>query len=165
MAQVIGWTGVGSVLFQFVLYPAICRTLGIVQLVRLSGVVAVLAILITPDIQHTSWSKRNSYVVGVTLTVLFQSCASVVRSTELFGPRRHNVPRRTSWAWGLGMICMSIAVSKLCNALHVLAHLFSRLVGFGLSWPTRANVLLDVGHACAMPRSILGRVRRGRFSF
>lgn len=95
-AQVLGWAGVGVMLFQFALYPALCRTLGIVRLVRLAGVVAVLALLIAPDIQHTSWSERNSYVVGVTLVVLIQSCASVVRSTELLGPRRHIAPRRTT---------------------------------------------------------------------
>lgn len=102
MAQVLGWTGVGMLLFQFALYPALCRGLGIVRLVRLSGVIAVLVILIIPDIQHTSWSERNSYVVGVTLVVLFQSCTSVVCFAELFEPRRCN-----SWVWGHGMICMN----------------------------------------------------------
>lgn len=146
MSQVLGWTGVGMLLFQFALYPAFCRGLGIVPLVRLSGVIAVLVILITPDIQHTSWSERNSYVVGVTLVVVFQSCTSVVRFTDMFGPRRYS-----SWVWNHGMICMSSAVSKLCNALYVLTRLFFLLVGFGLSWPTRANVLLYVGNACEMP--------------
>lgn len=73
-------------LFQFALYPALCRTLGIVRLVRLSGAITVLFFLVTPDIQHTSWSERNSYVVGVTLVVLLQSFSSVVRSAELLGP-------------------------------------------------------------------------------
>lgn len=148
-------------LFQFALYPALCRTLGIVRLVRISGVIAVLVLLVTPDIQHTSWSERNSYVVGVTLVVLIQICMSVVRSTELFGPRQRN-----SWAWGHGIIRMSSTLSKLCNVLRVLSHLFLHLVDFSLSFPTCAidNVLLYIGNACETPRPIIGRIWRARQS-
>ena len=74
-------------LFQFALYPALCRTLGIVRLVRLSGAIAVVLYLVTPDIQHTSWSERNSYVVGVAFVVLLHSFSSVVRSKEFLGPK------------------------------------------------------------------------------
>eukprot|EP00904_Undaria_pinnatifida_P010345 jgi/Undpi1/6440/HiC_scaffold_20.g08921.m1 len=77
IGKVLGWAGVGMLLFQFALYPALCRTLGIVRLVRLSGAIAVVLYLVTPDIQHTSWSERNSYVVGVAFVVLLHSFSSV----------------------------------------------------------------------------------------
>lgn len=69
-------------LFQFIAYPALCRTIGIMRLLRVSGLVAALVFLVIPDLQRWSWSERNSYTVGVTIMVLVECGTSVVSNVR-----------------------------------------------------------------------------------
>ena len=67
-------------LFQFVVYPALVKTIGIVWLVRGSGVLGAFVFLAVPDFQRLAWSDDASYVLGIVAVVLVGTCASVVRS-------------------------------------------------------------------------------------
>lgn len=67
-------------LFQFAVYPALVRTIGIVRLVRASGVLGAFLFLAVPDVQRLTSSRTASYVLGVAAVVLVGSCNSVVRS-------------------------------------------------------------------------------------
>lgn len=67
-------------LFQFVVYPLLVRTVGIICLLRSSGVFCAMLFLALPDAQRLNWSEKSSYVVGVVIVVLVLSCISVVRA-------------------------------------------------------------------------------------
>lgn len=70
----------GTMLFQFAGYPAFVRTIGIIRLLRGSGVFCALLFLALPDVQRLASSENASYVLGVITVVLVGSCTSVVRS-------------------------------------------------------------------------------------
>lgn len=78
-AQVLGWSGVGQLLFQFFVYPALCKTIGIVWLIRGSGVLAAASFIFVPDIQRANWSENGSCVLGAAVVIFLGSCISVVR--------------------------------------------------------------------------------------
>lgn len=67
-------------LFQFAAYPALVRTIGIIRLLRGSGMFCALLFLALPDVQRLASSENASYVLGVAAVVLVGSCTSVVRS-------------------------------------------------------------------------------------
>ena len=69
--------------FQFVVYPALVRNIGIVRLVRGSGVLGAFLFLVLPDFQRLASSETASYVLGVVAIVFVGSCTSVVRSLLL----------------------------------------------------------------------------------
>lgn len=65
-------------LFQFIAYPILCRTIGIIRLLYICGVAMMVLFLVIPDFQRLPWSTRHSYLVGVSLRVLFESASSAV---------------------------------------------------------------------------------------
>lgn len=67
-------------LFQFAVYPALIKTIGIVWLVRGSGVLGAFVFLAVPDFQRLAWSNEASYVLGIIAVVSVRLCASVVSS-------------------------------------------------------------------------------------
>lgn len=76
--QVMGWTGAGLLVFQFTGYPLLCRTIGIVPLLRITGVIGTMLRSGVPYIQRSAWSRRHSYPVSISLLVLVDICGSVV---------------------------------------------------------------------------------------
>ena len=66
-------------LFQFAAYPAFVRTIGIIWLLRGSGVFCAFLFLTLADVQRLALSENASYVLGVVVVVLVRSCMSVVR--------------------------------------------------------------------------------------
>eukprot|EP00752_Nemacystus_decipiens_P005351 g4852.t1 len=80
IGKVLGWAGVGTMLFQFVGYPALVRTIGIVRLLRGSGVFGALLFLALPDVQRQALSENASYVLGVVFVVLVGCCMSVAET-------------------------------------------------------------------------------------
>lgn len=66
-------------LFQFAGYPALVRTIGIIRLLRGSGVFCALLFLALADAQRLASSETVSYVLGIVVVVLVGSCTSVVR--------------------------------------------------------------------------------------
>lgn len=81
--QVLGWTGVAMMLYQFIVYPLLCRTVGIVWMLRFFGIVSAVLLVVAPDLQHFRWSEQHSYAVGVALLSLLDCTMSVV---SLFQP-------------------------------------------------------------------------------
>lgn len=76
--QVLGWTGVVMMLYQFIGYPALCRTVGIVRMLRVFGVVSVVLLIAVPDVQHLHWSEQHSYAVGAAVLILLHCTMSLV---------------------------------------------------------------------------------------
>lgn len=112
--QVLGWTGVAMMLYQFMVYPLLCRTVGIVWMLRFFGVVSAVLLVVAPDLQHFHWSEQHSYTVGVALLILLDCTMSVV---SLFWPccfghrrcypgavlRTLFVPFESSYTWLIGV--------------------------------------------------------------
>lgn len=66
--------------FQFVLFPVLVRTVGIMRLLRVTGVLGFVMTLTTPDIQRMGWSGSESVLVAVLLLMVLDINGSVVRS-------------------------------------------------------------------------------------
>ncbi|CAM9164870.1 unnamed protein product, partial [Hapterophycus canaliculatus] len=80
VGKVLGWTGIGLMLFQFIVYPSLCRTIGIIWLLRGSSVLAAAIFVFIPDIQRANWGESGSYVVGVTVATVIGCCTSVAET-------------------------------------------------------------------------------------
>lgn len=65
-------------LYQFIGYPALCRTVGIVWMLRFFGVVSAVLLVVAPDVQRFHWSEQHSYAVGVAVLTLLDCTMSVV---------------------------------------------------------------------------------------
>ncbi|CAN0449076.1 unnamed protein product [Pylaiella littoralis] len=111
VGKVLGWSGVGSALFQFVAYPFMVRTIGIIRLLRCSGVFCAVLFLFIPDVQRLKWSEQASYVVGVLTIVLVLSCASVAE-TAVNLASANAVPVKMRGKVG-GVFAVAAAVGKV----------------------------------------------------
>ncbi|CAN0413405.1 unnamed protein product [Pylaiella littoralis] len=140
IGKVLGWSGVGTALFQFVAYPFMVRTIGIIRLLRCSGVFCAVLFLFIPDVQRLKWSEQASYVVGVLTIVLVLSCASVAE-TAVNLASANAVPVKMRGKVG-GVFAVAAAVGRVIGPAA-----FSSLLAWSLNVaPGRGrsiNVLVD----------------------
>ncbi|CAB1117157.1 unnamed protein product [Ectocarpus sp. CCAP 1310/34] len=144
IGKVLGWSGVGQLLFQFFVYPALCKTIGIVWLLRGSGLLAAAGFIFVPDIQRANWSENGSYVVGVAIVIFIGSCISVVETAmNLASANAVPVPMR----------------GKM-GGIFAVASSFGRVIGPAglctlLAWSLQSsNVLMDY-HAVFVVEMVL----------
>lgn len=57
----------------------LCRTVGIVRLLKLTGATGCALILVMPDILRMERGSTSSYMVAVTLMMVLDASMSVVR--------------------------------------------------------------------------------------
>lgn len=65
--------------YQFIGYPFLCRTVGIVRMLHVMGVMASVAVGVMPDILRRDWSNAASYYVSIAIVVVVDAGTSVVR--------------------------------------------------------------------------------------
>lgn len=66
------------VVYQFHLYPVLCRTVGMARLLAIAGVLGPLLFLTMPDIQRLGWNEMQSSILGVGLLMMLNFGTSVV---------------------------------------------------------------------------------------
>ncbi|CAM9838758.1 unnamed protein product [Ectocarpus sp. 8 AP-2014] len=144
IGKVLGWSGVGQLLFQFFVYPALCKTIGIVWLLRGSSVLAAASFIFVPDIQRANWSENGSCVVGAAIVIFLGSCISVIETAmNLASANAVPVPMR-------GKI----------GGIFAVASSFGRVIGPAglctlLAWSLQSsNMLLDY-HAVFVVEMVL----------
>eukprot|EP00903_Cladosiphon_okamuranus_P010938 g10330.t1 len=80
IGKVLGWAGVGTMLFQFAGYPALVRTIGIIRLLRGSGAFCAMLFLALADVQRLASSENVSYMLGIVVVMLVGCCTSVAET-------------------------------------------------------------------------------------
>lgn len=83
MAQALGISGVGIIVYQFAVYPWLTDKIGISILQHRAGVLVVAIFLVMPNATYLSWNEASLLVVSVVLLVLWECGNSAVSVNTL----------------------------------------------------------------------------------